>query len=281
MPTRIHPASRSQTAFTLVELLVVISIISLLVAILLPALAVARENAKRTTCLANVRSFAQSMDLYAFERREWYVTDSNHRGADNLTMTDADGPLGSAPTQPVGGGDGTNSNKWRVLESYGVSLQILSCPSGFYRAGIRNVAAGSMSMNYFYHAGRGNRRFTAPHTDGDWEGYLDYDTPDIGKRPEGFQPILRRTNMRNPSEVVIMTDLIRGPTNRTAGGLTIQLISGTASSPTNIRPNHISRESSTMESDGGNIAYGDGSAKWKANSAMVERYSRQYHTYWY
>ena len=55
----------SLPGFTLVELLVVIGIISLLVAILLPALARARENANRTGCLANLRSLGQAMYLYA------------------------------------------------------------------------------------------------------------------------------------------------------------------------------------------------------------------------
>jgi len=54
-----------RTGFTLVELLVVISIIALLIAILLPSLQKAREQAKQTACLANVRGIAQTSLTYA------------------------------------------------------------------------------------------------------------------------------------------------------------------------------------------------------------------------
>jgi len=54
-------------AFTLIELLVVISIIALLIALLLPALGAARQTARNTRCLANVKGMGLAMSAYAYE----------------------------------------------------------------------------------------------------------------------------------------------------------------------------------------------------------------------
>src|SRR4051794_1892684 len=56
-------------AFTLVELLVVVGIISLLIAILLPALSKARESANRVACLGNIRQLATATLGYIAENR--------------------------------------------------------------------------------------------------------------------------------------------------------------------------------------------------------------------
>jgi len=76
-----RPSSRTNIAFTLVELLVVIAIIALLIAILLPALRTARESAKTVVCLSNLRQMVVAAHCYADSYRgsypiAYYVTPS-------------------------------------------------------------------------------------------------------------------------------------------------------------------------------------------------------------
>ncbi len=61
------PRQAGRQAFTLIELLVVVAIISLLVSILLPSLNRAKELARATKCLANLRSIGLALAMYQLD----------------------------------------------------------------------------------------------------------------------------------------------------------------------------------------------------------------------
>jgi prepilin-type N-terminal cleavage/methylation domain-containing protein/prepilin-type processing-associated H-X9-DG protein len=55
---------KSCTGFTLIELLVVVAIIAVLIALLLPSLQMARESARKTVCMTNIKSQANAVFMY-------------------------------------------------------------------------------------------------------------------------------------------------------------------------------------------------------------------------
>ncbi|MBC7834930.1 MAG: type II secretion system protein [Phycisphaerales bacterium] len=131
--------------FTLIELLVVIAIIALLVGILLPALASARENAKRTICAQNTRQTGLSMTMYANEYRDWNpvmkTPGSNttfglqymYGGAAGLFSLNQ---LGNSTTPGVPGPQPgyvgliyVNQNDTPLLSPYIDGFGVLNCPS--------------------------------------------------------------------------------------------------------------------------------------------------------
>lgn len=106
-----HPdRCRVRQGFTLIELLVVIAIITILAAILFPVFASARESARTTSCLSNVKQIGLAQLAYTQDYDEKLVPDNTQ-----------------APDSPIAGqvaGNWTNT-----LQPYLKSTRVLFCPS--------------------------------------------------------------------------------------------------------------------------------------------------------
>lgn len=70
----------SRRGFTLIELLVVIAIIAILAAILFPVFAQAREKARQSACLSNMKQVSTALMMYAQDYDEALPVQPNERG---------------------------------------------------------------------------------------------------------------------------------------------------------------------------------------------------------
>ena len=73
-------SSFRRAGFTLIELLVVIAIIAILAAILFPVFAKARENARRTACLSNVKQMGMDWMMYVQDYDEQFPPSNTTAG---------------------------------------------------------------------------------------------------------------------------------------------------------------------------------------------------------
>lgn len=109
-----YPMVARRRGFTLIELLVVIAIIAILAAILFPAFARARENARRASCQSNLRQIGLGILQYVQDYDETYPMIQN---------TD--------PAYGQGAGSAGWWGTWAVgVDPYLKSKQIYACPSG-------------------------------------------------------------------------------------------------------------------------------------------------------
>lgn len=107
-------------AFTLIELLVVIAIIAILAAILFPVFARARENARRASCMSNLKQLGLGIMMYTQDYDD-YLPKTAVPGVPTLETGFAAGP---SPTY---------LHLWmHTIYPYIRSVQVFNCPSANY-----------------------------------------------------------------------------------------------------------------------------------------------------
>ena len=112
--------SRTGTGFTLIEMLTVMAILAVLAGLLFPVIAKSREQARRTTCLSNLRQIGMALSMYA----------SNHAGM----LPPAGEPSTGRATHHIWDGTATPPRYLGLgylheKFGYGVAPQMYYCPA--------------------------------------------------------------------------------------------------------------------------------------------------------
>lgn len=148
-----------QRGFTLIELLVVIAIIAILAAMLLPALARAKEKARVTQCMSNVRQVGIAAAVYLVDYNDRYPPKRTKNGV--LTQTSWVGQTGMMPTYDSISAEDRWLSEYLVKVNRRARVEVARCPSdkssyaGTGRSMFEDFGA-SYTANLYAREGEGN-----------------------------------------------------------------------------------------------------------------------------
>lgn len=224
--------ARTMRAFTLIELLVVIAIIAILISILLPSLAGAREAARAMVCSATLRNLGQGQLIYANNYRDQYAG-PNTSGAAALRFVNPQILVGeTTPETPttthdwispiLGESMGLGSNRARrttqIFNRYGCASARTFNTTVF---NVGTVSDGTQFVDIIQREGIRQVSYLAPHAfmyfpqatveqQNQINGQLRFQahyvvSADAVTMPRGFRPRLDRIG-NNASEKILASD---------------------------------------------------------------------------
>lgn len=260
------PVTCYRRGFTLIELLIVIAVIAILAAILFPAFARAREGARRSVCLSNMKQIGLGMMQYVqdfdetFPRQAGNVYNFNsvltpdpqtgyyaNAGTANSTDAAAAKALGSA-------------NFLYAVQQYINSTGVFVCPS-----------AGTPPASAWCPSGAGSANCWNA-TKANTTSYVINGVIVRSASPAALQLPLRLASLPKPAEVAVLQEFawkLNGATNRPRWNADSKYelwhAYGSFDGVTS------SESCSNQHFEGGSLLFSDGHAKWRKFAGLTDK----------
>jgi len=226
-------------AFTLIELLVVIAIIAILAALLLPALAAAKEKARRANCLNSVRQLVLALHLYGDDHDQRLPSGASNKGADDDHL-------------PVL----CNATSNALVEYSGKTDKMISCPNFFDYFQKHQPERSPEEQEYGFIIGY---NYHGGHTNTPWPPIVSGGTRWVSPQILTEDPSLVLVSEMNDWSPSSGSDQTFAPHTKSGAVLT---------SSDNPNPAMHNRTSAQIGAEGGNVALLDGSVSWVTISKM-------------